>query len=92
MSQTRWACRADAVNAVKNNYKALLCTLKEIYSKCLIPEARAKCRGLLYQLKIFEFVYCLNLMQPILQLILKVSSSLQASNLELFTAVSLIHA
>ncbi|KAL4091411.1 hypothetical protein QTP88_026107 [Uroleucon formosanum] len=92
MSQTRWACRADAVNAVKNNYKALLCTLKEINSKCLIPEARAKCRGLLYQLKTFEFVYCLNLMQPILQLILKVSSSLQASNLELFTAVSLIHA
>ncbi|XP_025192695.1 zinc finger MYM-type protein 1-like [Melanaphis sacchari] len=92
MSQTRWACRADAVNAVKNNYKALLCTLKEINLKCLIPEARAKCRGLLYQLKTFEFVYCLNLMQPILQLILKVSSSLQASNLELFTAVSLIHA
>ncbi|XP_060863377.1 zinc finger MYM-type protein 1-like [Metopolophium dirhodum] len=92
MSQTRWACRADAVNAVKNNYKALLCTLKEISSKCLIPEARAKCRGLLYQLKTFEFIYCLNLMQPILQLILKVSSSLQASNLELFTAVSLTHA
>lgn len=81
MFQTRWACRADAVNAVKNNYKVLLCTSKEINSKCLIPEARAKCRGLLYQLKTFEFVYCLNLMQPILQLILKVSSSLQASNL-----------
>lgn len=89
MSQTRWACCADAV---KNNHKALLCTLKEINSKCLIPEARAKCRGLLYQLKTFEFVYCLNLMQPILQLILKVNSSLQASNLELFTVVSLIHA
>ncbi|XP_025421202.1 protein FAM200B-like [Sipha flava] len=41
MSQTRWACRADAVNAVKNNYKTLLSTLEEINSKCLVPEARA---------------------------------------------------
>lgn len=55
-----------------------------------MPKVRAKGRGFLYQLKTFEFIYCLNLMQPILQLILKVSSSLQASNLELFTAVSLI--
>lgn len=92
MSQTRWACRAEAVNAVKYNYKALLSTLEEINSKCLIPEARAKGLGLLHQLRTFEFIYCLNLMQPILQMILKVSSSLQASNLELFTAVSLIHA
>jgi len=92
MSQTRWACRAEAINAVKNNYKALISTLKEINSKYFIPEARAKCRGLLQQLNTFEFIYCLNLMQPILQLILKVSSSLQASNLELFSAVSLVHA
>jgi len=56
MSQTRWACRAEAVNVVKNNYKALLSTLKEINSKCLIPEARAKGRGLLHQLKTFEFI------------------------------------
>jgi hypothetical protein len=81
MSQTRWACRADAVNAVKNNYKTLLSTLEEINSKCLVPEARAKCRELLYQFKTFEFIYCLNLMQPILQMILEVISSLQASNL-----------
>lgn len=62
MSQTRWACRAGALNAVKNNYKALISTLKEINSKCFIPEARAKCRGLLQQLNTFEFIYCLNLM------------------------------
>lgn len=92
MSQTRWACRTEAVNAVKNNYKALLSTLEEINSKSLIPEARAKGLGLLHQLRTFEFIYCLNLMQPILQMVLKVSSSLQASNLELFIAVSLIHA
>jgi len=65
--------------------------LKELNSKCLIPEARAKCHGLLYQLKTFQFIYCLNSMHPILQLILKVSLSFQASNLEMLSAVSLLH-
>lgn len=90
LSQTRWACRAEAVNAIKNNYNSLLKALEEINSKCLIPEVSAKCRGLMYQLTTFEFIFCLNLMQPILQLILKVSSYLQTSNLELFNAVSLV--
>lgn len=30
LSTTRWACRSEAVNAVKNNYSALLIAIKQI--------------------------------------------------------------
>ncbi|CAI6377027.1 unnamed protein product [Macrosiphum euphorbiae] len=51
---------------------------------------RAKGQGLLYQLKSFNFVFCLNMMHPILQIVLKVSSFLQTPNLELLTAIESI--
>lgn len=89
-STTRWACRAEAVSAIKNNYLVLLRTLKEIISNCSVPEMRAKGQGLLYQLKSFNFIFCLNMMHPILQIVLKVSSFLQTPNLELLTAIESI--
>lgn len=76
-STTRWACRAEAVSAVKNNYSVLLKTLEEIISNYSVPEMRAKGQGLLYQLKSFDFIFCLNMMDPILQMVLKISSYLQ---------------
>lgn len=51
---------------------------------------RAKGQGLLYQLKSFTFIFCLNMMHPILQIVLKVSSFLQTPNLELLTAIESI--
>lgn len=89
-SVTRWACRAEAVNAIKNNYGAILQALKTINLNCSIPEMRAKGQGLLHQLQTFNFIFCLNMMQVILQLVLKVSSALQTPNLELLTAVMII--
>jgi len=89
-STTRWACRAEAVSAIKNNYLVLLRILKEIISNCSVPEMRAKGQGLLYQLKSFNFIFCLNMIHPILQIVLKVSSFLQTPNLELLTAIESI--
>lgn len=89
-STTRWACCAEAANAIKNNYFVIIQALETINLKCSIPEMRAKGQGLLYQLQTFNFIFCLNMMQVILQLILKVSSTLQTPNLELLTAVMLV--
>jgi len=89
-SVTRLACRAEAVNAIKNNYGAILQALKAINVKCSIPEMRAKGQGFLYQLQTFSFIFYLHMMQVILQLVLKVSSALQTSLSELLTAVMII--
>lgn len=53
---------------------------------------RVKGVGLLHQLQSFEFVFGLYLMDPILKLILKVSSSLQSPKLDLLSAVNSIQA
>lgn len=46
--------------------------------------------GLKSQIKSFNFIFCMNMMQPILQLVLKVSSSLQTPKLDLLSAVKYI--
>lgn len=89
-SQTRWACRSEAVKAIKSNYNVLLEALEEITEKCLISEMRAKGKGILHQMKTFEFIFCLTMMQPILEMILKVSAVLQTENLDLLTAMSIV--
>ncbi|KAF0711002.1 zinc finger MYM-type protein 1-like, partial [Aphis craccivora] len=87
LSTTRWACRAEAVNSVKFNYGAILIAIEDICSKYSVPEMRAKGTGLLAQMKSFEFNFGLVLMQPILQMVLKVSKLLQGNNLELLNAI-----
>lgn len=77
MSTTRWACRAEAVNNVKINYGAILTAIEDICSKYSAPEMRAKDTLLLAQMKSFEFIFGFVMMQPILQMVLKVSKLLQ---------------
>jgi hypothetical protein len=81
LSTTRWACRAEAVNSVKINYGAILTVIEDICSKCSVPEMRAKGTELLAQIKSFEFIFGLVMMQPILQMVLKVSKLLKGNNL-----------
>jgi len=52
---------------------------------------RAKGTGLLAQMKSFEFIFGLVMMQPILQMILKMSKLMQSNNLELLTAVEVLN-
>ncbi|CAI6354123.1 unnamed protein product [Macrosiphum euphorbiae] len=89
LSTTRWACRAEAVSSIKKNYKIILSALHNICDDCTIPEIRAK--GLFKQLQTIEFIFSLCMMEPILQMILIASKSLQSSNLDLLTAVQLIN-
>lgn len=91
-STTRWACKSEAVSSVKNNYDILIVAIEEICKNCIVPSMRAKGVNLLHQLQSFEFVFGLYLMDPILKLILKVSSSLQSPKLDLLSAVNSIQA
>lgn len=86
-SNTRWACRAEAVKAIMNNYEVLIIAIENICENCPVPEMRAKGIGLLYQLKTFDFIFGMYMMNPILMLILKVSTLLQEPNLNLVLAM-----
>lgn len=91
-SITRWACRSEAVSAVKNNYSILIVAIDEICKNCTVPCMKAKGICLLHQLQSFEFLLGLHLMEPILKIILKVSSGLQSPKLDLLTAINSIQA
>ncbi|XP_050064492.1 uncharacterized protein LOC126553354 [Aphis gossypii] len=90
LSTTRWACRSEAIEAVKNNYSALLLCLKEISNKTNLSEVRAKAKGLIFQMKTFDFIFAMHTISPVLIMIQKVSASLQSPNLDLLSAVSLV--
>lgn len=90
LSNTRWACRAEAVSAVLTNYSILLPTIDEICENTHLPDTRAKGIGLKHQLKYFNFVFTMNVMEPILRATLKVSIALQATELDLLNAVEIV--
>lgn len=90
LSTTRWACRSEAVNAVKNNYSALLIAIKQITDSTKQSDIRAKGLGIIYQMESFEFIFAMQMLDPILNLILHVSTVLQSSNMNLLTAIDLV--
>ncbi|XP_025421525.1 zinc finger MYM-type protein 1-like [Sipha flava] len=87
-SITHWACRAEAVKSVLNNYEVLLLAIEDICESSSVPEMCAKGMGLKYQLKNFDFIFGLYLLNPILNLILKTSSILQSPNMDLVLAIN----
>lgn len=90
VSTTRWACRAEAVSAIKENYTALLVAIKEISDRTKQADVRAKALGILNQMKTFEFIFAMLMLNPILSLVLKVSVYLQSSKINLLTAIELV--
>eukprot|EP00102_Acyrthosiphon_pisum_P010403 XP_008178706.1 PREDICTED: zinc finger MYM-type protein 1-like [Acyrthosiphon pisum] len=90
ISTTRWACRFEAVTAVKNNYLAIISAIQKICDTTKIPDVRSKSRGLLMQLQTFEFIFALNMLHPLLLLIVKVNSCLQAEDLDLLNSLNMI--
>lgn len=86
LSTTRWACRAEAVKAVRDNYCALVDAVEEIKETTQHSETRAKAKGLLAQLESFEFQFCMEMAHPVLQMVLKVSQMLQDPKINLLAA------
>lgn len=92
LSTTRWACRAEAVTAVEKNFSSVIQTLEEISKNTKYSEVRTKANGLIYQIKNFNFIFALYMLKPILIQIQIVSAQLQAANLNLLDAVSIVNA
>lgn len=90
ISNTRWDCRSEAISAIKFNYSALVKALQEICDLIRLSDVSAKARGLIFQMKSFNFIFALNMLEPIFSVILKVSTNLQSKELDLLTAVNLI--
>lgn len=92
LSNTRWACRAEAVASLKHNYLVLILAIEEIIASTSASDVCAKGRGLLFQIKSFNFILGLEIMQPVLQLINKVSKMLQTENYDLLSAMANVKA
>uniref|UniRef100_A0A2S2NXT3 Zinc finger MYM-type protein 1 n=1 Tax=Schizaphis graminum TaxID=13262 RepID=A0A2S2NXT3_SCHGA len=92
ISTTRWACRSEAVSAIKANYSSLLIAIDEITDSTNQADVRAKGLGILSHMKSFDFIFALELLDPILCLILKTSTCLQSSTINLLTAMQLVEA
>ena len=89
LSDTRWACRQSAVNAVCYTYDAVLATLLEAASKFDGSRA-AEARGLLLQVKSFRFILCLIIFDRLLSCAKGLSDVLQSTKLDLAKAADLI--
>lgn len=68
-SDTRQACRSEAVNAIKDNYDILYKAIKEISDSSKHADVRVKGIGILSQMKTFEFVFAMEMLHPISSLI-----------------------
>uniref|UniRef100_A0ABD2W4I1 HAT C-terminal dimerisation domain-containing protein n=1 Tax=Trichogramma kaykai TaxID=54128 RepID=A0ABD2W4I1_9HYME len=87
LSQTRWACRAEAVAVIQVQLKAIIEAIEKVVSEATDPIIRAKGNGILNQIQSFDFIVGLEIMNPILQLVVKVSKTLQSPELDLCQAV-----
>ena len=91
LSDTRWACRQSAVNAVCYTYNAVLSTLTQLVSqKDGIRAAQA--RGLLSQIKSFHFLLSLVTFDRLLSTTKSLSDVLQSTQLNLAKAADLVTA
>lgn len=87
LSTTRWACSLEAdVSAIEEQYSGVV-SIEQITENVLDAKIRSNGNGLLYQVKSFYFVMCLEIMHPILQLIVKTSKALQSETMNLIEAV-----
>lgn len=87
LSTTRWACRAEAITSIRDNFSVIIQTIKEVNHSTKLPETKAKGKAIISQCLNFNFIICLELMHPILQLIVKVSRVLQDPELNILTAL-----
>ena len=89
LSDTRWACRQNAVNAVCYTYDAVLATLSEV-SSTFDGVKVAEAKGLLLQVKSFWFILCLVLFDRLLTCAKGLSDVLQSTQLNLAKAADLV--
>ena len=92
LSDTRWACRADAVTAICHTYEAVLATLQECIDSDRDKVRVCEAKGLLMQIKSFQFIVGLVVFDRVLSCTKGLSDALQCSNLDLAKAANLVSA
>lgn len=91
LSDTRWACRYAAVNAVCRTYDSLLAMLIEMSDSSETSKA-VEARGFLHQVASFHFIVSLVTFDRILGCTKGLSDQLQSIQNDLASAVDLVNA
>lgn len=92
LSETRWASRAEAVSAITCQLKEIIIAIRKIQDTTNVPETKINASNVLRLVLDFKFVLGLQIFNPILQMILKVSKTLQTANINLLFAMEQIDA
>ena len=91
LSDTRWACRQGAVNAICCTYDSVLSTLDEV-SEGVDRTKAVEATGLLLQIKSFKFLLLLIMFDRILTCTKSLSDYLQHAEVNLAKAADLVSA
>ena len=91
LSDTRWSCLYASIKAVNATFSAVLSTLEELSDENDSSRA-VEARGLLFQVKSFQFLLSLILFEKIFSITAKLSYLLQAESLNYAGAAACITA
>ncbi|KAJ1184409.1 hypothetical protein NDU88_001216 [Pleurodeles waltl] len=83
LSDARWPCRAEAVNAIASNIQALGSALKEIEDRTFCSKTAVQAASLSEALQSFNFLFWLTMLLPVLNAINKASKELQRAREDL---------
>ena len=89
LSDTRWACRQSAINAICYRFDAIIGTLVEVVNGNDGAKA-AEANGILLQVKSFKFILCLVIFDRVLSCSKGLSDALQSTHLDLGKAADLV--
>lgn len=90
LSETRWACRTEAVSAVYEQLSEIVEAIEDIKETTTVSKVKVTASGILRDIKSFDFIISLEIMQPILEMIVVVSRILQRPGIDLCEAMSRI--
>ena len=90
LSDTRWACRSDAIQAVYENFTAIKKALEEIEEQSSDGRVAADAGGLVFSIMKFEFCICLVVLKDILFKCHTVSDYLQREDIDIVSALQVV--
>ena len=91
LSDTRWACRVESVQAIRKGYAAITETLRQIVEGDANRERAVEARGFWHQIQSLQFLVCTIVFDKVLLLTKGLSDVLQAKELDLAAAVDLVN-
>ena len=92
LSDTRWACRSDAILAVYENLPAIILALDEVQSGSQSGRVASEASGLKHQMLKFEFLVRLLVLKDLLSKCRTISDYLQKEDIDIVTALQVVDA